>query len=131
MAQLVKDRVSLIDLTQDMIGSIKELAAAHGDLLKAEVREGTRQASSAMILSIISGLVLFLGVLFALIGLVYWLPSLVGVSIAGAWAIVAVVLIIAGLICLSVTRNAWSQASLVPNRTINSLQESYTWLRKR
>jgi hypothetical protein len=97
-------------------------------LLRAEVWQDLTQVAKASVFLVIGAILAFYGLGFVLLGLVYalgrttplWLSAgIVGVGAAGIAAVF-----------LWIGRTKIKQASLKPDKTIRSMQENVTWMKK-
>jgi hypothetical protein len=113
---------------QQIVNHVTEIIRSEVRLLRAEVRQDVAQVAKASVFCVIGAVLAFYGLGFVLLGLVYalgrttplWLSAvIVGV---GAAAIAAVFLWIG--------RTKIRQASLKPDKTIRSMQENVTWMKK-
>lgn len=113
---------------QDIVSHLTEIVRSEIRLARAEIRKDVAQVSRASLFLVVSAVFSICGLGFVLLAAVYALATTMP-----AWAAALIVGIGAGLIAamfLWIGRNRMRQASLVPDKTIQSLQENVTWLKK-
>ena len=119
---------SFSQLLQEIVNHVTEIIRSESRLLRAEVREDVTQVTKAGVFFVVGTVFAFHALGFVLLGLVYALGSrtplslsavIVGVGAAGIAAIL-----------LEIGRTKIKQASLKPDKTIRSLRENVTWLKK-
>jgi hypothetical protein len=119
---------SFSQILQEIVRHFTEIIRSEVQLARAEVREDVTQVSKSVVYFLVGAVFAFQALGFILLGLVYalattmalWLSALV--VGAGAGAIAAIL--------LSVGRKKLKQTSLVPDKTIRSLQENVTWMKR-
>ena len=128
MAQ-VRNETPLADLFSDLVRETSTLVQQEVQLAKAELRESATEAGKGIASLLVGGAIAyagFLAVLAAVIlvlveaGLDWWLAAL----------IVGVVVIAVGFVLIVRARSALQASSLVPHRTIQSLQEDKEWVQE-
>jgi Protein of unknown function (DUF1469). len=119
---------SFSQILQEIVNHLTEIIRSEVRLLRAEVRQDLTQVAKASVFFVIGAVLAFYGLGFVLLGLVYalgsrmplWLSAvIVGVGAAG----------IAGFFS-GIGRRKIKQASLKPDKTIGSLQENVTSMKK-
>jgi len=119
---------SFSQILQEIVNHVTEIIRSEVRLLRAEVRQDVTQVAKASVFLVIGAVLAFYGLGFVLLGLVYalgrttplWLSAgIVGVGAAGIAAVF-----------LWIGRTKIKQASLKPDKTIRSIQENVTWMKK-
>ena len=113
---------------QEIVHHISEIVRSEVRLARTEVRDDITQVSKTGVYFVIGAVFAFHALGFILLGLVYAL----GTSMA-LWLSALVVGAGAGVIAASlliVGRRKLRQTSLVPDKTIRSLQENVRWMKK-
>lgn len=106
----------------------RDLAAAHAEQLRVELRTKADRAQ-AIAGWMATGLALFtLGLAFGLVSLVMMLTEKYGWSATAAWATVGGLAAVMGAAVGLIGRRQWQQERFTPNRTLQSLRESLTWI---
>jgi uncharacterized membrane protein YqjE len=123
------DGRSVKQIVQDIVNHISEIIRSEVRLAKTEVRQDLMDYTRAGTFIGIAAVLMFYGLGFVLLSAVYalhqvlapWLSALiVGVSVG----IAAAVLYVAG-------RKKLTQASIRPDKTIQSLEDNVTWFKRR
>ncbi len=120
---------ALTGLASEILTDAKNLAAQHGDLLKAEVKE-TRNQAVMSVAAVAGGAgAAAIAAVFLVIGLVkmtaWLLPTLPEWAV---WLIWAGVLALAGGIALWLGVRGFTHLNVLPRRTLRSVQESWSCL---
>jgi len=113
---------------QEIVSHLTEIVRSEIRLARTEIRQDVAQVSKASIFLVVSAVFSICGLGFILLSAVYALEKSMP-----AWTAALIVGIGAGLIagiCLWVGRNKMRLISLTPGKTIQSLQENVTWLKK-
>jgi hypothetical protein len=122
-------RLSISRILQDIVNNATEIIRSEVRLARAEVRQDLMQIGKGSSLLVVGALLTLYALGFILLSIVSalelrlapWLSALiVGIGVG-----------IVGLIFLLVGRTRLKQASLKPDKTIQSLQENVTWMKKR
>jgi len=115
-------------LVSEIVQGVRNLAVAHGDQLKNELREQATQARNADV-NMAGGIVL------AAIGLIFLLVTvelvLVEVLLWPPWVaslVIGAILLVAGVVWFLIGRRLWGDVHFVPTRTLNSIRESFLCL---
>jgi Flp pilus assembly protein TadB len=115
-------------LVSEIVQGVRNLAVAHGDQLKNELREPATQARNADIN-------MAAGILLAAIGMIFLLVTvelvLVEVLLWPPWVaslVIGVILLAAGAAWFLIGRRLWSDVHFIPSRTLNSIRESFLCL---
>jgi len=119
---------SLSQILQEVINHLTEIIRSEVRLAKVEVRDDVTQVSRAGVFLLVGAVFAFQALMFVLLGLVFALGSRMPL-----WLSAAVVGLGAGvvaIIVLRVGRARLKQARLKPEKTIRSLQENLTWMKK-
>jgi hypothetical protein len=124
-------RDSFATLVGDVAAGAKELAAAHGEQLRAEVRAETTKATSVAVLVGAAAVLSVVGFVFLLVALVQWLNQGFALSLAASWAIVGGIVFFIGLIVALIAREQAASLRMVPRKTLNSIRESLQWITQR
>jgi uncharacterized membrane protein YqjE len=119
---------SVSQILQEIVNHVTEIIRSEVRLARAEVREDVTQITRASVFFVIGGVFAFHALGFVLLGLVYALGTrmplwLSAVIVAISAAVIAVVFLLVG-------RTKIKQTSLKPDKTIHSLQENVTWMKK-
>lgn len=115
-------------ILHDVIDHLTEIIRSEVRLARVEVREDVAQVARAGILIVVGGALALYALGFVLLGAVYALEARVE-----PWASAVLVgagVGVVGAIFLMVGRARIKRASLKPDRTIHSLQENVTWLKR-
>jgi len=127
----MKSGSAFATLAADVAAGARDLAEAHVEQLKAEIRhESTRAVSGGVSLAAGAALAV-IGVIFALVAVVMLLVDRFGFSPAAAWALVGVVLGLGGLIVARIGQQQLTAVRVVPQHTMQSLRESLSWITRR
>lgn len=119
-------------LVADIADDAGSLVTDTANLLHAELREGVKETGGWATATVAGGVLLTIGVLFALISGVYALNANVpGLPLWACWLIVGGGMLVVGGVLAAVGVNRLSRVNLVPTRTLKSLSESWSWLVKR
>ena len=119
---------SFSQILQEIVNHVTEIMRSEVRLLRAEVHQDLTQVAKASVFFVIGAVLAFYGLGFVLLGLVYalgsrmplWLSAvIVGVGAAGIASVF-----------LGIGRTKMKQANLKPDKTIGSLQENVTWMKK-
>jgi uncharacterized membrane protein YqjE len=120
---------SLGRLFNDLSSDFTELVREEMRLARVETMEKVSTATRGIISMVAGGLVAYAGLLALLAMAVlllggmmpYWLSS----------AIVGIVAIVIGLILISAGRNALSNVTIVPEKTIETLKDDAEWVKEK
>ena len=119
---------SFSQILQEIVNHVTEIIRSEVRLLRAEVHQDLTQVAKASVFFVIGAVLAPYGLGFVLLGLVYalgsrtplWLSAvIVGVGAAGIASVF-----------LGIGRTKMKQANLKPDKTIGSLQENVTWMKK-
>ena len=119
---------SLSKILQEIINHLTEIIRSEVRLAKVEVRDDVTQVTRAGVFFLVGAVFAFQALMFVLLGLVFALGSRMPL-----WLSAGVVGLGAGVIAiivLRVGRARLKQARLKPEKTIRSLQENLTWMKK-
>ncbi|WP_447895234.1 phage holin family protein [Vreelandella sp. GE22] len=119
---------SVGSLLTTLTREVTDLVRNEAELAKAEVSEKTHQAMTGLAAIAIAGAVIFAGFLVLLAAAVFLLNEILPPDMT-PWlsaAIVGVVVAVVGMIMLSVGLNKIKARSLMPQRTMQSLQRDKT-----
>lgn len=121
--------------TQDLVADIADdagtLLTQHAYLFQAEMRDGLRAAKWWTLAAVTGTVFMVLGLLFSSIAAVHGLQAASGLPEWACWLIVGGSLLVLGVGLAVVGGKYLFSVSLVPNRTIKSLSETWSWLVKR
>lgn len=118
-------------LVADIADDAGTLLTQHANLFQAEMRDGLR-AARWWALSAVTGVVLLvLGLLFSAIAVIHGLQAATGWSEWSCWLTVGGSLVVLGGVLAVLGGKYLFGVSLIPNRTIHSLSETWSWLVKR
>ena len=121
-------RRPLSALFQEIGTNLTEILRSEFRLARAEVSQDVRQFAKASLFLIVSAIFALYAFGFILLSVMYALEETVP-----AWASALIVgggVGILAAITLFIGRNRMKLASLTPDKTIQSLQENVTWLKK-
>jgi hypothetical protein len=115
-------------IVQEILDHVTEIIRSEFRLARAEVRQDLRFVAKAFLLLAVAVVLSLYALGFVLLSVVYELaihmsPSLSALVVGIGVGIVAAVF-------LQVGRKKIKQASLTPHRTIQSLEENVTWMKK-
>lgn len=119
---------SLSQILQEIVNHLTEIVRSELRLAKVEVREDITQVTRAGVFFVVGAVFAFQALMFVLLGLIFVLGSRMPL-----WLSAGVVGIAAGvvaIILLRVGRARLKQARFKPEKTIRSLQENLTWMKK-
>jgi cytochrome c biogenesis protein CcdA len=119
---------SFSQILQEIVNHVTEIMRSESQLLRAEVREDVTQVTKAAVFFVIGAVFAFHALGFVLLGLVYALGSRTPLWLSAV--IVGVGAAVIAAIFLRIGRTKIQQASLKPDKTIRSLQENVTWMKK-
>ncbi len=133
MSTLTPDatRTSFVTLAGEVASGARELAVAHGEQLKTEIKTHAIAATTAVAGLILGAVLAVLGLIFALVSVVFVLIQYASLTPAAAWGIVAGAIFVIGAIIAAVMWTKLKHANLVPRQTLNSIQESLQWITRR
>lgn len=119
---------SFSQILQEIVNHVTEIIRSEVRLLRAEVRQDVTQLTRASVLVAVGAVFAFYAMGFVLLGLFYAIGSraplwLSAVIVGLGAAVIAALLVWIG-------RTKIKQASLKPDKTIHSLQENVTWMKK-
>lgn len=124
----VRER-SLADLVGEITGDVQRLVRDELRLARVEITQNAREAAVGLGGLVVAGAMAYLGVWF--IGLaVFWAIFLVIPGWAAALAVAVGYFIIAA-IALAVGRQRLKPSQLMPEQTIETLEEDREWLERR
>jgi uncharacterized membrane protein YqjE len=115
-------------LLQEVVTHLTEMVRSEMRLARAEVREDVTHAARAGVFIVIGAVLGLYALGFVLLGGMYALAR-----ITTPWLSAVIVGVAVGLIAaifLQVGRTKMKQADLKPDKTIRSLQENVTWMKK-
>ena len=115
-------------LLQEVVTHLTEIVRAEMRLARAEVRDDVTHAARAGVFIVIGAVLGVYALGFVLLGGMYALARITEPWLAAVIVGVAVGLIAA--IFLQVGRTKITKADLKPDKTIRSLQENVTWMKK-
>jgi hypothetical protein len=115
-------------VVQEMFNHLAEIVRSEIRLARVEVRQDLAQLTRASVFVVVGGIFALYALGFVLLGAVYALgtsmaPWLAAVLVGGAVGLLATILLLVG-------RTKLRQASLKPDKTISSVQENITWMKK-
>jgi uncharacterized membrane protein YqjE len=113
---------------QDIMSHVTEIIRSEVRLARVEVREDLKQVSNAGVFLVIGAVFALYALGFILLGAVSALETTMAPWLAAV--IVGVGAAVVALIFVQVGRTKLKQASLKPDKTIQSLQENVTWMKK-
>ena len=116
-------------IVQDIVAHLTEIVRSEIQLARTEVRADMAQVARAGVFVAVGTVFGLYALGFMLLGLVYALGTRVAPWMAAM--IVAVGVGVIAAIFLQVGRTRMKQADLKPDKTIQSLQENVTWMKKR
>lgn len=120
-----------IGLATDVAAAAGDLAKQHGFQMRAEVRsELARGITGAEMLSAGGGLI-GIGAVFLLIAFIQLLQDRYGLSASASWGSVGVVAALVGLLLSNIGHRRLHAFNPVPEKTLNSIRESFTWIANR
>jgi hypothetical protein len=119
-------------LVADIADDAGTLLTQHANLFQAEMRDGFRAAKWWAMAAVSGAVLLVVGALFVFISAVHGLRAAVPTLPEWAcWLIVGGSLLVLGGVLAAVGGKYLFGISLIPNRTIKSLSETWSWLVKR
>jgi apolipoprotein N-acyltransferase len=118
----------LSQIVQDIVARLTEIVRSEFQLARAEVRADMTQVARAGVFLAIGAIFGLYALGFMLLAVVYALGTLVAPWLSALIVGVAVGVIAA--IFLQVGRTRMKQADLKPDKTIRSLQENVSWMKK-
>jgi uncharacterized membrane protein YqjE len=113
---------------QDIMSHVTEIIRSEVRLARVEVRDDLKQVSNAGVFLVIGAVFALYALGFILLGAVSALETTMAPWLAAV--IVGVGAAVVALIFVQVGRTKLKQASLKPDKTIQSLQENVTWMKK-
>ena len=119
---------SFSQILQEIVNHGTEIIRSEVRLLRAEVRQDVTQVAKASVFFVIGAVLAFYGLGFVLLGLVYALGSTTPLWLSAV--IVGIGAAVIAAVFLWVGRTKIKQASLKPDKTIRSIQENVTWMKK-
>jgi hypothetical protein len=122
------DGRSIKQIVQDIVNHVSDIIRSEVRLAKAEVRQDLVHYAKAIAFIGIAGVLAFYALGFVLLGAVYGLQDVVPTWLA-ALLVGAAVGITAAILFLT-GRKKLAQASLRPDKTIQSLEDNVTWFKR-
>jgi hypothetical protein len=122
---------TFVELAADVAVGARELAVAHGDQLREEVRTEAVRAESALLMLAGGGGLVGTGIVFLLIAGVELLKTRYGWSPAIAWGMVGAIVALTGTLLTGMARQQLHAVRVIPQRTLRSLRESLEWITQR
>jgi cytochrome c biogenesis protein CcdA len=119
---------SFSQILQEIVKHVTEIIHSEGQLLRAEVREDVAQVTRAGVFFVIGAVFAFHALGFVLSGLVYALGNRTSLWLAAV--IVGVGAAVIAAVFFRIGRTKIKQSSMKPDKTIRSLQENVTWMKK-
>jgi hypothetical protein len=116
-------------IIQDIVGHLAEIIRSELRLVQAELRQDLREASAASIYLIVAGVSGLYALGFLLLGAVYAISFVMPMWMAAAS--VGFGLGILALVLAVVGRSKLKRINLKPERTIQTLEESIAWFKRR
>jgi len=113
---------------QDIVNHLSEIVRSEVRLVRTEVRQDVTQFTKSSVVLIIGAVLAFFATGFLLLGVVYALETRLAPWLSAV--IVGTSVGILAAIFLQVGRMKLKQASLRPDKTIQSLRENVTWMKK-
>ena len=122
------DGRSIKQIVQDIVNHVSDIIRSEVRLAKAEVRQDLAHYAKAIAFIGIAGVLAFYALGFVLLGAVYGLQDVVpswlaALLVGAAVGITAAILFLTG-------RKKLAQASLRPDKTIQSLEDNVTWFKR-
>jgi len=109
----------------------KKLFRQHVEMLRAEVKQDLNRSKQAALLLGAGALVSFLGALLLLISVVYGVQALwPNLPHWACWAIVGAAVLIPGLVVLAAGQRILEMLNPLPEKSMQSLEEDFTWMTK-
>lgn len=118
-------------LVADIADDAGTLLTQHANLFQAEMRDGLRAAKWWAMSAAVGTVFLILGMFFSSIAAVHGLQAATGLPEWACWLAVGGSLLVLGGLLAALGGKYLFSVSLVPNRTIKSLSETWSWLVKR
>jgi hypothetical protein len=122
---------SMAQLISGIVGDAQELVRKEIALARQEVREEINAAKSAGIKLGIAGAVLAVGGLLLVLAIAQGIADLLDWPVWAGYALVGVVLAIAGGILFSVGQRQIKDVHPVPERTVETMKENVEWIKDR
>jgi uncharacterized membrane protein YqjE len=115
-------------IVQEILDHVTEIIRSEFRLARVEVRQDLRFVAKAFLLLAVAVVLSLYALGFVLLGVVYGLATHMSPSLSALVVGIGVGIIAA--VFLQVGRKRIKQASLTPDRTIQSLEENVTWMKK-
>jgi hypothetical protein len=116
-------------IVEDMLSHLAEIVRAELRLVQTEIRQDLRKAGNAGGYLAAAGVAGLLGLGFLLLGAVYGLALVMPLWLAAVSVGLAVS--IAGLALFGIGLHRMKTINLTPERTIQTLEDNFAWLKKR
>lgn len=116
-------------IIEDMLSHLAEIVRSELRLVQMEIRQDLRKAGNAGVYLAIAGVSGLFGLGFLLLGAVYGLAMVMPVWLAAVSVGLAVSII--GLAMLGVGLHRMKTINLTPERTIQTLEDNFAWIKKR
>jgi len=128
MEAFSRSRRPISDILQDVGTHLTEILRSEVRLARAEIRQDATQVAKAGVFLVVSAVFALYALGFFLLALVYalretWPPWASALSVGAGVGILAATFLLIG-------RKKMRLASLRPDKTIQSLEENVTWLKK-
>jgi len=121
---------TFVELVSDIASGAKDLANAHGQQLKEEVKTEVNKAKTAIILLALGSFLALAGGAFLMIALVNVLIEVAQWPAWASWLTVGGVIFVGGVVAIVAGISVWNSFRAVPDRTLRSIQESLSWISK-
>ena len=118
-------------LVADIAEDAGTLITQHANLFQAEMRDGLKAAKWWALSAAVGSVLLVVGLLFLFIAAVHGLREATGWHESYCWLAVGGASLVLGGALAAVGGKYLFGVSLMPNRTIKSLSETWSWLVKR
>ena len=122
---------SVASLLSGIVGDAQTLVRQEIALARQEIREEIGNAKDAGIKLGIAGMVLAIGGLLLILALAQGLADLLNWPVWAAYAVVGIVLAIAGAILFAAAQKRMQEISPVPEQTIETIKENVAWIKDR
>lgn len=125
-----EEDLSLAELVAGLSSDFSTLVRKEIDLARAETMQTINTGLRSIVTMMIGGLVAYAGLIILLGGIAIWVGQALDNPWIGGVAVGAIVVVL-GIILLVSGRAAFSNLSVTPERTVQTLQEDAQWAKEK
>jgi len=119
---------SYVHLVADVADGARELMAAHAEQMGQEMKAEADRATSVMGYFSAAGTLMCIGFVCGIVAITQLLQERYGFSGTAAWGLTALVTFLFGAVMLVFARQQLTTVHWFPKQSVQSLQESLSWV---